>query len=480
MRPMKTTTRLAFSFSLLTLLLLIVFGTAFSIASNAVINRQIKGDMEIEAKEIVREHIKTQDGRLIYTNGTDGKSLSEHLTNDEVSAFIWNPDHELMGSFGVFLSNADGDFISTDAGPQLIPDNAAKTADALSTGKVRYDTRSLDANNELIILTYPLKFGATTLGILQLGKQTDTVRQILSTDALILLILLPLGIALSALVGIFEVRRTFRPVQTMVQDINKIQTSALTTRLKSMGHPQDDLVLLARSFDRMMDRLSEGMDRQKQFIANASHELKTPLARAVTSVDVMIREGGPQVSELEAVKHDLLEMGSLIDQLLFLARYDEKGMPAKKREVLNFRDQIDKAMVPHQRTIEDKKLTVSIDVDASITLNSAPDHLNILLTNLLSNAVKYSKAGTAIELVCQKDHFPLTLTIRDHGIGMSRDDLDHLFDRFYRGTEGRTFARGYGLGMAIVREICSIYEVGIEVTSKPGDGTTVTLAFPSA
>ncbi|OIP98126.1 hypothetical protein AUK40_01935 [Candidatus Wirthbacteria bacterium CG2_30_54_11] len=474
---MKTTTRLALSFSLLTLLLLVVFGATFSLASYAVISRQIKDDLHIEAKEVVKEHIKAQDGRLIYTEGADGKSLSDHLINDEVSAFIWNSNKELMGSFGILSSDGEDDFVATDAGPLEIEGNDEIFAEALASGSVQFSSRSLGTTREMVILTYPLKFGDQTLGVLQLGKQTDTIRQILSTDALILLILLPLGISLSMLVGIFEVRRTFSPVRSMVRNINRIQTSDLNTRLKTVGHPEDDLVLLSRSFDRMMDRLSEGMDRQKQFIANASHELKTPLARAVSSLDVLLREDGQPVESLDTIKHDLLEMGALIDQLLFLARYDEKGMPSKTNEQLNLREQIEKALQSQQRSLEEKDLTAVYDVDSTIILSTVPDHLFILLTNLLSNAVKFSKPGGTIEIACQKDHFPLTITIADHGIGMSADDLEHLFDRFYRGAQGKSFARGYGLGMAIVREICSIYEIGIEVKSKPDEGTTVTLLF---
>ena len=150
---MKTTTRLALSFSLLTLLLLVVFGATFSLASYAVISRQIKDDLHIEAKEVVKEHIKAQDGRLIYTEGADGKSLSDHLINDEVSAFIWNSNKELMGSFGILSSDGEDDFVATDAGPLEIEGNDEIFAEALASGSVQFSSRSLGTTREMVILT---------------------------------------------------------------------------------------------------------------------------------------------------------------------------------------------------------------------------------------------------------------------------------------------------------------------------------------
>ena len=228
----------------------------------------------------------------------------------------------------------------------------------------------------------------------------------------------------------------------------------------------------------MVDRVRVVLDRQRQLLADTSHELRNPLTVIRTNLDLLRRDLDPATrEEVVAETDDEAErMSRLVADLLFLSR-EEAGAVEDRPVRL---DAVALDTVERFRQLAPEHEIV-LDAPEALTVRGDDDRLHQLLTNLLENAVRFTPAGGRVTVRARRDGRQAALVVEDTGVGISREHLQRIFDRFYRVDPARSRATGgTGLGLAIVRRIAESHGGGVRVESEPGAGARFTITLPLA
>ncbi|XVQ84420.1 ATP-binding protein [Microbispora siamensis] len=277
------------------------------------------------------------------------------------------------------------------------------------------------------------------------------------------------GLVLSGALGWLAARAALRPVNALKDAAGRVATTRdLTTRIDVAG--DDELSSVARSFNAMLDALERSAKSQKRLVADASHELRTPLTALRTNVELLMRGDLPQEVHEEvsrAVKSGLEELTALVSDVVELARDEE---PAVLVESVRLDELVEREVARAARHWPSTAYSMSAE---PTVVRGVPDRLARAVANLLDNAAKYSPAGGLVEVSLRGG----VLTVRDHGPGISADDLPHVFDRFYRAPSARQLP-GSGLGLAIVGQVVDSHGGSVSASPAPGGGTLVRLALP--
>ena len=224
----------------------------------------------------------------------------------------------------------------------------------------------------------------------------------------------------------------------------------------------------------------ESYQQLKQFTADASHELRNPIAVIQTNVQVALADPDEQFqhSQLEVIERLTRRLGRLVDDLLFLAR-QESGLVQIKRDHLDLSTLLSEVIEEQQAIAQEKSLTLTYQPStANVSIQGDPDQLIRLLTNLIANAIQYTPTGD-ITVSLSATASQATVTVKDTGIGIPSQDLSRIFDRFYRVDPARSrSAGGSGLGLAIAKAIADNHQGQIALSSSLNQGTTATLTLP--
>lgn len=286
------------------------------------------------------------------------------------------------------------------------------------------------------------------------------------------------GICLSAGLSAVVVRRGLRPLAEITGAAGRIDVTTLGERLDARVWPRE-LARFAAAFDGMLDRLETSFDRLEASSANLAHEIRTPINILRGEAEVALSRARAPEEYRRVIESSLEEyerLSRLIDNILFLARAEQRIEPTPLdagRELELLRDY-------YGTLAEEKGIAISCAGGGEILAD--PLLFQRAVGNLLSNAIRYTPVGGTISVSLSRgDNGAARLTVADTGIGIAPDDLDRVFDRFFRGSGARTVnPQGTGLGLAIVRSIMDLHRGSVTIDSEPGRGTTVTLHFPTA
>ncbi len=220
-------------------------------------------------------------------------------------------------------------------------------------------------------------------------------------------------------------------------------------------------------------------EQQKQFIADASHELKTPLTVILANNNIVMSHPDAAVKDeqkwLESTEEEAQHMKSLIDQMLFLAKADAGGVQAETSEV-NFSEIAEGTSLNFEPVAFEKEVLIDAEIADNVTLVGNPTQLNQLAHILIDNAVKYAEPSSNIRIILKKKNDAAEFAVNNHGTPISKEDLPHIFDRFYRAEKSRT-TKGYGLGLSIAQNIVQSMNGKLTVQSDAENGTTFTATF---
>jgi two-component system OmpR family sensor kinase len=330
-------------------------------------------------------------------------------------------------------------------------------------------------------LTLPLDVGLApgwTMVIEASAAATDAVEQQIDRW---FLIGIPGVVLLAAGIGWWLTGRTLRPVGRMADAAMRI-APASGARLP-VNDPTDELGRLGTTFNGLLERLDGALLQQRRFLADAAHELRTPLARMRARLEVAALgrdNASPVLSELQ---EDLLRMSRQVDELLQLARADAGEGAGHERFVSLYLDDL---VTDELQRWQHDATRAGITLTASV-LHEAPTRadetlIGRLLGILLDNALRYGHRGGHVDLRVQVDGEFVMLEVEDDGIGIPRAERARIFDRFFRGDEARRLrADGSGLGLAIAAWIVQLHGGTIGIDAAPGDvGTLVTVRLPRA
>jgi len=297
--------------------------------------------------------------------------------------------------------------------------------------------------------------------------------------SLIILLLAPLG-------GYILALRATRPIAKIIATATRLQPSQLHERLPIRG-TDDEIDQLSKTINGMLDRIADYIDRNREFVANAAHELRSPLAAIRSSVEVALnRQRSPEEygTLLGEVMEECQYLSNLVNRLLILAEGDAGRLGARNRTTRLdkiVRESID--MFEAVADSHDVRLTIS-----GLTAAVVPGdefHVRQVVRNLLDNAIKFSPPGSQVDVTLRADaeQSRAVLTVRDQGVGIPAADLPHIFERFFRGDKSRQREPGRtssGLGLSICQSIVQALEGGITVASQVGAGSTFTVTLPLA
>lgn len=271
-----------------------------------------------------------------------------------------------------------------------------------------------------------------------------------------------------------------KPIEKMTKTAQHISVNALDTRLDVSG-AQDELKELAETFNEMLDRIEASYRLQNQFVSDASHELRTPIAVIQGYSNMLDRWGkeDPKVlsESIEAIKSESEAMKDLIEKLLFLARAD-KNLEILVKEDFSLDGLIDE-VIRDTRLIDSSKHQILCEVNDPATLNGDRKSIKQLLRILIDNSLKFTPPGGRITINLIKSRKQAVIEIIDTGIGIAQEDLPHIFERFYRADKSRTKEMGgQGLGLSIAKWIIHHHGGKISVESKLQVGTKIKILLP--
>jgi two-component system, OmpR family, sensor histidine kinase MprB len=370
---------------------------------------------------------------------------------------------------------ANGTILARSASGVTLPVDARTRLLAARGGRSFFRDAHVDGIH-LRILAEPLGSGRAV----QFAQPLTEVDSLLHRLRLILALLDIGGIALAALLGRLVAGAAVQPLKRLTQTTEHVAlTRDLSRRIQPSG--EDELGRLARSFNAMLDALERSMSAldasvhaQRQLVADASHELRTPVTSLRTNIEILQQQG----QHMDPEEHDRLlgdvveqieELTLLMNDLIDLARGEE---PRADSEDVRLDLLVGEVLERARRHKPAPALTVELE---PTIVGGVPARLERAVGNLIDNAIKYSPAGEPVEVRLRGGE----LTVRDHGPGISAEDAPHIFDRFYRGAEARGRS-GSGLGLAIVRQVAIQQGGTVSAERAPDGGTLMRLSLPGA
>jgi two-component system sensor histidine kinase MprB len=334
-------------------------------------------------------------------------------------------------------------------------------------------------DNHLREITIPVTLSNGQPAALQLARPLNSVDSVLSNLRLVLVLLFVGGIALAAVLGRVASRRVLRPLGEVAQAAQHIgETEDLHSRLHV--HADDEVGQLATNFNGMLDRLETSRDAldesvraQRQLVADASHELRTPVTSLRTNIEVLLAGGEIEPDDRRRLLADVVEqseeLSALVNDLIELARGDQPGAET---------DDVRLDRVAAESLARARRNAPGIDFVPDLTpvlVDGVPERLGRAINNLLDNAARHSPPGATVEVHVGADG----VRVRDHGPGVAEEDLPYVFDRFFRGTNSRG-RQGSGLGLAIVRQVTEQHSGSASVANAPDGGAIFTMALPTS
>jgi heavy metal sensor kinase len=383
---------------------------------------------------------------------------------------------ELWESGAIFeVAGPDGQWISRasrflSAHPKLQPVRSAS---------VSFQTTNLEALQYRVARQQIVLDGSVYL--VDAAVPTEPFDQALDNFRLMEKRFLPLLVVLATLLGYWLSGRALAPVNRIIESAERVGVRNLSRRLE-VPRAKDELRRLTEQVNAMLDRIEASVKRITQFTADASHDLRTPLALIRTSAEIALRRPRSDSEYREALSRILAtseETSELIEQLLLLARADANVAQLKLEPTDLY--SVLQAVGRKTRVLAlGKGLTFAESIPPhryALLANEAA--LERLFMSVLDNAVKYTPPGGHLSIDLSLQDRMAIIEVRDSGIGIAEKDLPHVFERFYRADHARSReTRGSGLGLSIAKWITESHNGSIEILSQPGQGTTVSIRLP--
>ncbi len=410
-----------------------------------------------EVNRILNENTESMDGRLMVMDSdgkiqfdTFGRLCGQRLQIPEVLRILTGGEEKAYGVYNP--GQAVTEQLSGEAGTEV-----------------------------LACCTYGIQSPGGCIGavlfVSRLQSMVDSIRgvqwQLVSVFTLIAMAALVLALILS--------RVLTNPIIVLNKTMKKMGKGDLSVRVPVRG--SGELRELAENYNQMAAQLEKLDKTRNQFVSNASHELKTPLATMKIMLESLIYE--PDMPRelreefMQDMNHEIDRLTGIITDLLTLTRLDT-GVDEGRKEAVDMTRLTEETARLLQRALEKRGQRLNMTAEPGIVMTGDRIKLNQILYNLLDNAIKYTPDGGSIAVELYRKDGEIVWTVRDNGVGIPEEDQEHIFDRFYRVDKARSRETGgTGLGLSIVRQLVKLEGGSISVSSRPGQGSAFTVRFPA-
>ena len=434
-------------------LVIVNIGVFYSFMSVTV---NIEKKVVLQNASAILDDINNSDSDVVIE-----KKLSKYLTH---------------GSFIRILDNHSKIIHEVTNNKQLA--NKIKARSTRKTISDRYLVHLAQREEQILVIRIPIESNGKVIETLEIGERLVGLE--LGKDVLlsILIFCTILGALISLISGRWLSNIIIRPVSNMIDTMEEIEQSGITKRMVIDQQPKDELQKMAVTFNRMMDRLDINIEKQQQFISDASHELKTPIT-VIKSYADFLRRRGIQNEEValdaaEVIHTEATRIQQMTERFLDLANTDlENELDKKSIDLID----LCKEIVKQLRSAYKRDLILHYN-EKAITVIADELKLKQVIIILLDNAIKYSADQIDIYLENQKSG--TSIRVKDYGIGIPKDEINNVFERFYRVDKARNRETGgTGLGLSIAKNIMKQHNGEIKVNSIEGVETVVELFLPN-
>jgi two-component system OmpR family sensor kinase len=311
-------------------------------------------------------------------------------------------------------------------------------------------------------------------------ESLDSIAAELQVVRRVIFIALPLMLALAGIGGYLLSTRNLAPLGWMAEQARRITGSNLETRI-DIGNASEELTVLVASFNELLSRLDQSFASMRRFVADASHELRTPISVIRGEADVALSHdrGSAEYKEsLAIILDESRRLSRLVDDLLNLARADAGHVKLQTREFY-LNDLLADCCRSVQALAAARNLALECRSSGDVSFRGDEELLRHLVVNLLDNAIRYTPPGGRIFAALEAEGPHLRIRVSDTGVGITPEAAPHVFERFYRADKARSRNDGgFGLGLSIVKWIAESHHGAVELTSQTGSGSTFTVTLP--
>lgn len=437
------------------LLIFVVFFVIYSIVKLSVYNH-VNTDISKEVNSHFNEiEIKNNTFHLIHMKEWEER---EHNTVDVNPVFIQ------------FL-NKKGEVF--EKSPNL--KNETLFFDKNIADNVLFDTKIL--NSKIRQIQVPIFQDDQIIGYLMIAMSLEGASMVLQNLSEILIIAYPLILLILFLIARFIAGKSIKPISTIIETSNIITKDNLKSRIP-LPQKQDELYILSQTINKLLDRIETAVERERQFTSDASHELRTPLTVIKGTLEVLIRKPRNQEEYQDKINYCVKEvnrLNNLVDQLLLLARYENQSV---QNESIALDTLLLDVISRFSDAIQVKNIQVITQFSNDVYVNSDRYLTATIIENIVSNAIKYSKVNGQLIIQLTELNGKICCHISDTGIGIPKEDLEKIFQPFYRAKYiNHPEIKGTGLGLSIVRRLCKLLDISVKITSQEHIGTQVELHF---
>ncbi|HEY2493427.1 MAG TPA: ATP-binding protein [Paenibacillus sp.] len=340
------------------------------------------------------------------------------------------------------------------------------------------DSKLLDINGQkILVVRVPIQTDYNVIGVFEIVEKMDTLESNINLLVTILLFSTGGAVLLSVIGASFLSKTLLKPISDSIVTMREIESSLVFKKIPSRGQTNDELFHMTETFNRMMDRLEENFHKQQQFVSDASHELNTTIT-IIEGYANMLRRWGTndqkiQRESIEAIYEESKQMRKMTRQLLDLASLQQNHSPnIEKFDLVACCEQVSSLV----KKLHSQSIVVH-SADKEIWMVADLTKIKQLLLILIDNALKYS--NRSIEIQVTKDSTNIVIKVKDFGIGITEEEIQHVFERFYRVDTSRDRKTGgTGLGLPIAQSIVTEHHGTIRIESKEGAGTEVIVHLP--
>lgn len=474
-------------YSIVLLIALGAFGITAYLYTGENLSRNLDISLRSEAEwlreilegKLEKERGKTRNPRQEFLEsqaGSDTTLQSEEQGESAEDYEIWDKiyEHSLLNSKKQFVYVFDKlgktFYKSYNLGQDSLPSPESLVPYRVTISEFNLDDRpirlaSLNTKSYRIRVAYPE------------GEITEVLQNLFS----IFLLLIPIVLVISIVGGYFLAKQSLKPVDEITRTTRKITATNLQERIHVIN-PHDEIGRLTETLNEMIGRLEASFKKVAQFSMDASHELRTPLTIMRGEIELALHE--PQNTKsyqetLASLLEEVVRMTSIIDGLILLAKADSDSIKLEKKptrlDIL-----VDEIKEDAEVLAERKRIDVSISNLDETTVVGDEVRLRQLMLNLVDNAIKYTPEGGKVTLSLERNNDSASFIVEDTGIGIQPNDLNKVFDRFYRVDKSRSkLPDGLGLGLSIAKWVAEAHGGSLLAESKVGIGSKFTVILPA-